>query len=84
MLERRLESIPKICDSLEIHSRRLYFLLDNNIMLHIKMAMSVKLKQLQHVKLSAELPFCLKGDSRRDQGNCNTPAIGMTEHLCKT
>lgn len=84
ILEKRLESILKIFDSLEIHSRRLYFLLDNCIMLHTKTTMSLKLKQLQHVKLSAEPPLCLKGDSRTDQGNCNTPARGMTEHLCKT
>lgn len=36
ILEKRLESILKIFDSLEIHSRRLYFLLDNCIMLHTK------------------------------------------------
>lgn len=28
----------------------------------MKATMSVKLKQLQHVKLSAELPLCLKGE----------------------
>lgn len=44
MLERRLEGIPKILDSLEVHSRRLYFLLDNNITLDIKTVMLVKLK----------------------------------------
>ena len=44
MLERRLGGIPKILDSLDIDSRRLYFLLDNNITLHIKTVMLVKLK----------------------------------------
>lgn len=79
ILERRLESTPKIFDSLEVHSRRLA----NNIMLHIKTAISIKLK-LQLQTLWAEHPFCLKGDSRKDQGNHNTPARVMTEHLCKT
>jgi len=34
MPERRLESIPEIFDSLEVHSRRLYFLPHNNMILH--------------------------------------------------
>lgn len=34
MLDRRLDSIPKILHSLEVHSKRLYFLLGNNITLH--------------------------------------------------
>lgn len=71
----RLESTPKIFDSLEVHSRRLA----NNIMLHIKPAISIKLKQLQLQTLLAEHPFCLKGDSRKDQRNHNTPARVMTE-----
>lgn len=48
-------------------------------MLHMKTTMSVKLKQLQHVKLSAELLLRLKGPRE-----FNTPAREMTEYLCKT
>lgn len=44
VLDRRLESIPKVLGSLEVQSRRLYFLLDNNVALHNKTVLLDKLK----------------------------------------